>query len=265
MSTSSKAFADQRVQLSQTLYEMLSAQVELRTNSAEQWGNRRVEASVAIHNNTLRQFFNFMNLRNATRGFFQYLGAIATILYGVHLVVNNELTVGEMSSFLIYFFIAMQNMTNLISLSSEQRSIIRQAQRRACQIVQLEDFIRSLPFGLETVIGERGITLSGVQRQRLAAARALLRPTELLILDEATSALDLETERRFQAMLKEERKGKTTVIVAHRLSTVRDADLIIVMDKGRLVEKGSHQQLMSNGSYYRRLVEEEYSPEKLLL
>ncbi|GFN30450.1 hypothetical protein PCURB6_07100 [Paenibacillus curdlanolyticus] len=66
-------------------------------------------------------------------------------------------------------------------------------------------------------------------------------------------------------MLKEERKGKTTVIVAHRLSTVRDADLIIVMDKGRLVEKGSHQQLMSNGSYYRRLVEEEYSPEKLLL
>jgi ABC-type multidrug transport system fused ATPase/permease subunit len=126
---------------------------------------------------------------------------------------------------------------------------------RICRVVQLEAFIESLPLGLDTLVGERGITLSGGQRQRLAIARAMLRPSEVLILDEATSALDLETERRFQKLLREERKGKTTVIIAHRLSTVRDANLIIVMDQGQLVEQGCHEELMLTGTYYRRLVE----------
>jgi ABC-type multidrug transport system fused ATPase/permease subunit len=124
-------------------------------------------------------------------------------------------------------------------------------------VVQLQPFIESLPLGLDTIVGERGITLSGGQRQRMAIARALLRPSELLILDEATSALDLETERRFQALLQQERIGKTTIIVAHRLSTVRDADLILVLDQGRLVEQGTHESLMKCGSYYRSLVESE--------
>lgn len=101
--------------------------------------------------------------------------------------------------------------------------------------------------GLDTIIGERGITLSGGQRQRVALARALLRPSEVLILDEATSALDLETERKFQAALRQERLGKTTVIVAHRLSTIRDADLILVMDNGHVVEQGGHSELMALG------------------
>lgn len=126
---------------------------------------------------------------------------------------------------------------------------------RILQLVQLESFIHSLPSGLDTVIGERGITLSGGQRQRVALARAMIRPSEVLILDEATSSLDMETERRFQAALQQHRKGKTTVIVAHRLSTIRDADLILVMKKGHLIEQGTHHELMTLGGYYRQLVD----------
>lgn len=126
---------------------------------------------------------------------------------------------------------------------------------RVLGLVQLESFIHSLPDRLDTVIGERGITLSGGQRQRVALARAMIRPSEVLILDEATSSLDMETERRFQAALKHNRVGKTTVIVAHRLSTIRDADHILVMDKGKLIEEGTHVDLMAFRGYYRRLVD----------
>ncbi|GFN30890.1 ABC transporter ATP-binding protein [Paenibacillus xylaniclasticus] len=136
-----------------------------------------------------------------------------------------------------------------------QSGISDQELYRICRIVQLEAFIDSLPQGLDTVVGERGITLSGGQRQRLALARALLKPDELLILDEATSALDLETERRFQDKLKETRRGKTTVIIAHRLSTIQDADMILVMDQGQIVERGTHEQLILNEGYYRKLIE----------
>ncbi|WP_419884373.1 ABC transporter ATP-binding protein [Paenibacillus sp. B-A-8] len=135
------------------------------------------------------------------------------------------------------------------------QEISDEAIMRVLKIVQLESFIHSLLNGLDTIIGERGITLSGGQRQRVALARALLRPSEVLILDEATSALDLETERKFQAALRQERLGKTTVIVAHRLSTIRDADLILVMDNGHVVEQGGHSVLMALGGYYRKLVD----------
>jgi len=127
--------------------------------------------------------------------------------------------------------------------------------RRICGIVQLQSFLDTLPDGLDTVIGERGVTISGGQRQRLAIARALLRNPQILILDEATSALDLETERRLQASLQQERAGKTTIIVAHRLTTVYQADLILVMDNGKLVEQGVHDELIRNHSCYRRLLE----------
>lgn len=125
---------------------------------------------------------------------------------------------------------------------------------RACKNMQIHELIMSLPEGYNTVIGERGVTLSGGQRQLLALARAVLRDTDILILDEATSSLDLETERKVQKHLDLLRKDKITLIIAHRLSTIQNADLILVMDQGVVAEQGNHDTLLQNQSIYRELV-----------
>jgi ABC-type multidrug transport system fused ATPase/permease subunit len=111
-----------------------------------------------------------------------------------------------------------------------------------------------MPEGLNTEIGERGASLSGGQRQRLAIARAIIRDPKILILDEATSALDTESELLIQDAISKLRKDRTTFIVAHRLSTVRDADRIAVMENGRIVEIGSHNQLLEQSGRYKELV-----------
>jgi len=126
---------------------------------------------------------------------------------------------------------------------------------RAARAAHAHTFINALPNGYETALGERGVTLSGGQRQRIAIARAVLRDAPILLLDEATSALDAESEVAVQKALDALRKGRTTLIVAHRLSTVLRADRILVMDKGRIVEEGSHQRLIAQGGLYARLAE----------
>ncbi|MCC7245281.1 MAG: ATP-binding cassette domain-containing protein, partial [Saprospiraceae bacterium] len=117
------------------------------------------------------------------------------------------------------------------------------------------EFIENLPQGFDTIIGDRGSKLSGGQRQRLTIARALLKNPPILILDEATSALDAESEKLVQAALDTLLKNRTALVIAHRLSTVQYADQIMVMEAGRIVEQGSHSELMQSGRIYRKLVE----------
>jgi len=115
------------------------------------------------------------------------------------------------------------------------------------------EFIIKLPDGYDTLIAERGITLSGGQKQRLAIARALLHDPRILILDEATSSVDLESETSIQAGLKELLKNRTTLVVAHRLSTIVSADMIVVINDGRIAETGTHQELLLHDGIYSKL------------
>lgn len=123
----------------------------------------------------------------------------------------------------------------------------------AAEAAYAAEFIELMPEGYQTLVGENGVLLSGGQRQRLAIARALLKNAPLLILDEATSALDTESERHIQAALEHAVQGRTTLVIAHRLSTIERADLILVMDQGQIVERGSHAELLAQNGYYSRL------------
>ncbi len=129
----------------------------------------------------------------------------------------------------------------------------RDAIERAVEAAYAKEFIDKMPQGLDTMVGENGVLLSGGQRQRLAIARALLKDAPVLILDEATSALDTESERHIQGALDRVMEGRTTLVIAHRLSTIEKADIIMVMDQGQIVERGSHAELIAQNGYYARL------------
>src|SRR5213076_1703031 len=123
----------------------------------------------------------------------------------------------------------------------------------AAKAAAADEFISGLPQGYDTLVGEHGIKLSGGQRQRLSIARAMLKNAPILLLDEATSALDSESEQQVQAALRALMRGRTTLVIAHRLSTVQGADLICVVDRGRIVEIGRHAELLARGGLYARL------------
>jgi len=130
--------------------------------------------------------------------------------------------------------------------------------REVARIAHAAEFVEGFADGYQTVIGERGVKLSGGQRQRLAIARAILADPRILILDEATSSLDSESEALIQDALRALRKGRTTFVIAHRLSTIFSADQILVLDGGRIVERGTHRELLAKGGRYRDLYEAQY-------
>lgn len=137
----------------------------------------------------------------------------------------------------------------------------REAVIEAAKAAQADGFIRALPQGYDTQLGERGVTLSGGQRQRIAIARAILKDAPILLLDEATSALDAESERDVQAALERVMEGRTTLVIAHRLATVQRADRIVVMEDGRIVEEGTHSELVRRRGLYSRLAELQFGLE----
>ena len=129
---------------------------------------------------------------------------------------------------------------------------------RRCERARLADVVADMPDGLDTVVGERGYRLSGGQRQRLTIARLLLGPSRVVVLDEATASLDSESEAAVQQALAEALAGRTSIVIAHRLSTVRAADMILVVEDGRIVERGTHEQLLARGGRYAELYETQF-------
>jgi ATP-binding cassette subfamily B protein len=149
--------------------------------------------------------------------------------------------------------VALFNETVRVNIAFGRPEADDQAVWAAADAAELGDFIRGLPDGMDTRVGERGLKLSGGERQRVGLARALIADPRLLILDEATSALDSRTEAAIQATLRRARQGRTTLVVAHRLSTVADADQILVLKGGRIIERGDHAELIERDGEYAAL------------
>ena len=130
---------------------------------------------------------------------------------------------------------------------------------QACKSAQIWDLVESLSDGLDTVVGDRGYRLSGGEKQRLAIARILLKAPGVIVLDEATAHLDSESEAAVQMALATALSGRTSIVIAHRLSTIRDADLILVLDEGRIVQRGSHEELLAAGGLYAELYRTQFA------
>lgn len=146
--------------------------------------------------------------------------------------------------------VPLSSLSDCVSCERKVKEELQTLVETACRAAGIHEFISSLPEGYETTVGAKGVALSGGQKQRIAIARALIRNPRLLLLDEATSNLDSETEREVMEVFEQSASGITRIVVAHRLSTIQNADIIFVMGEGRVVEKGSHRVLLARKGVY---------------
>jgi subfamily B ATP-binding cassette protein MsbA len=179
------------------------------------------------------------------------LDSVAVDQYRLGFLRRNIATVSQQ--------VTLFNDTILANIAYGVEGASHAAIEAAAKAANADEFIREMSDGYETLVGENGVMLSGGQRQRLAIARAILRDAKILILDEATSALDNESEVKVQDALEKVMQGRTTIVIAHRLSTVEHADNIIVLDEGKIVEQGAHADLMSFNGLYAKMVQRDFS------
>src|SRR5947208_2428232 len=191
---------------------------------------------------------------------------ILMILEGGHAILSGSMTLGDFFMYGVFVGLVALPLINIASIGTPITENIafarphatRREVEEAGRIAHCDEFVRRFELGYDTVVGERGVKLSGGERQRVSIARAILADPRILILDEATSSLDSESEAAIQDGLRTLRRGRTTFVIAHRLSTIRSADQILVMERGEIVERGTHAELLAKHGRYRQLYDKQY-------